>query len=600
MSVRLRRPPRPSNDGAPPDAGLSRRRRVAPVALVTVAVAAGGGAASALLGGDEENDRPGVRAAGRTASVTRQTLVARETVEGTLGYAGTRTVLNRLATAGGGSGGETPGAMEEASWNDAGARSNDAGAKSNDAGAAVAIPAAYFAPSEAELGPDGKSPQDPTPGEPRSGDSPSGDSPSGDSPSGDSPSGDAPPGGRSRDGASPTGPSREGSSPERSARDDTSRDEQPGDGSTRDRSAPYGSGDGSAPYGSGDRSAPYGSGDRSAPDSSVDGSSPAGSSPGPTSRDGSPAAGGTSGDGSADPSASGDGTADPSSSGSSTVTALPRPGSVVRRGGALYRLDGQPVVLMYGATPAYRDLEHGVEDGRDVRQLERNLAALGFDPGTIDTEFTSTTAAAVTDWQESAGLPETRSVELGRVVFLPGARRIGEHRTSVGSALSAGSEVLDTSSTRRVVTIELDAALQSLARKGDRVQVTLPDQSTVRGRIADVGRVAREKESADAADPGAGAEQELVIDVTVRLTSNRRLGRLDEAPVSVGLAQESRKNVLAVPVEALVARRGGGYGVELAAGRRIVPVRTGLFAGGYVEVSGSGIREGARVVVPDA
>jgi hypothetical protein len=163
--------------------------------------------------------------------------------------------------------------------------------------------------------------------------------------------------------------------------------------------------------------------------------------------------------------------------------------------------------------------------------------------------------------------------------------------------------VLDTSSTRRVVTIELDAALQSLARKGDRVQVTLPDQSTVRGRIADVGRVAREKEDSSAsADPGAatGAEQELVIDVTVRLASNGGLGRLDEAPVSVGLAQESRKDVLAVPVEALVARRGGGHGVELAAGHRVVPVRTGLFAGGYVEVSGSGIREGARVVVPDA
>jgi hypothetical protein len=162
--------------------------------------------------------------------------------------------------------------------------------------------------------------------------------------------------------------------------------------------------------------------------------------------------------------------------------------------------------------------------------------------------------------------------------------------------------VLDASSTRRVVTIELDAALQSLARKGDRVEVTLPDQSAVRGHISDVGRVAREKESSEGADPGAGAgtEQELVIDVTVRLRSARGLGSLDEAPVSVGLAQESRKNVLAVPVEALVARRGGGYGVELADGRRVIPVRTGLFAGGYVEVEGSGIREGARVVVPDA
>ena len=500
MSVRLRRPagPQASVDGAGP-VGAMRRRRLVPVALAASVLAAGGAAAMALLGGDEDGDRPGLRAAAQTATVTRQTLVERETVEGTLGYAGTRTVLNRLATAGGDSGTGTPNASGD------GSDGGTAPARSDDADAAGVIPAAYFAPGQAEAGPDGS-----PPGEP----------------SHDDPSSDAPAG--------------EDSAPGVPTRDDPSRDTQ----------APEAATQGPVPGGSG--------GSTAEPDSST-------------------------------------------GSGSGTVTALPRPGSVVRRGEPLYRVDGEPIVLMYGATPAYRDLELGVEDGRDVRQLEENLAALGFDPGTVDTEFTSTTAAAVTDWQESAGLPETGAVELGRIVFLPGARRIGEHRTSVGSVLSAGSEVLDTSSTRRVVTIELDAALQSLARKGDRVEVTLPNQSTLRGRISDVGRVAREKEASDA-DSGAapGAEQELVIDVTVRLRSARGIGRLDEAPVSVGLAQESRKNVLAVPVEALVARRGGGYGVELAAGRRVVPVRTGLFAGGYVEVAGSGIREGARVVVPDA
>jgi hypothetical protein len=295
------------------------------------------------------------------------------------------------------------------------------------------------------------------------------------------------------------------------------------------------------------------------------------------------------------------GSGDPSASGSKTLTALPRAGSVVRRGGALYRVDAEPVVLMYGPTPAYRDLQEGVEDGRDVLQLERNLAALGFDPGIIDESFTSDTASAVGDWQESQDLNEKGAVELGRIVFLPGPRRIGEHKASVGTLLSEGTEVLDTSSTKRVVSIELDASLQSIARAGDRVEVTLPGGSIVNGRITDVGQVAREKESSDAAaaadDPNA--EAELVIDVTVELVKRRRLGRYDEAPVSVGLAQESRKNVLAVPVDALVARRGGGYGVELAGSRRIVPVDAGMFADGFVEISGSGIRSGMRVVVPD-
>jgi hypothetical protein len=292
------------------------------------------------------------------------------------------------------------------------------------------------------------------------------------------------------------------------------------------------------------------------------------------------------------------GSGGPSATGSKTLTALPSPGSVVRRGGALYRLDAKPVVLMYGSTPAYRDLETGVEDGRDVLQLERNLAALGFDPGIVDESFTSDTAGAVGDWQESQDLNETGAVELGRIVFLPGPRRIGEHKASVGTLLPEGTEVLETSSTRRVVSIELDASLQSIARAGDRVEVTLPGGSIVNGRITDVGRVAREKASDDpAASEDPNAEAELVIDVTVELFKKSRLGRYDEAPVSVGLAQESRKNVLAVPVDALVARRGG-YGVELAASRRIVPVDAGMFADGFVEISGSGIRSGMRVVVP--
>jgi hypothetical protein len=286
---------------------------------------------------------------------------------------------------------------------------------------------------------------------------------------------------------------------------------------------------------------------------------------------------------------------DPSYSGSGTVTSLPRAGTVIERGGALYRLDGDPIVLMYGSTPAYRALRSGISHGPDVRELEQNLLTLGFDPGTVDDAFTSATAAAVSDWQESVGLERTGAIELGRVVFLPGPRRVGEHKASVGSVLSGGSEVLATSSTKRVVSVALDASLQDLARKGERVEVTLPAGATVRGRITAVGRVAREVQSSDS-DPNA--EQQLVIDVTIELRSKRGIGRLDEAPVSVGLAQETRRNVLAVPVNALVARRGGGYGVELAAGHRIAPVQAGLFADGYVEVSGSAVRRGTRVVVP--
>ena len=60
------------------------------------------------------------------------------------------------------------------------------------------------------------------------------------------------------------------------------------------------------------------------------------------------------------------------------------------------------------------------------------------------------------------------------------------------------------------------------------------------------------------------------------------------------------RHVLAVPVAALVALAGGGYGLEVVtpAGRHhLVGVRTGVFAGGDVQVLGSGLTEGTRVVV---
>ena len=82
----------------------------------------------------------------------------------------------------------------------------------------------------------------------------------------------------------------------------------------------------------------------------------------------------------------GQGAAASASTGSSsgTVTWLAPEGSVVRRGGVLYRVDNAPVVLMYGTVPVYRTLSAGIADGPDVRQLEWNLVALGYDPGVVD------------------------------------------------------------------------------------------------------------------------------------------------------------------------------------------------------------------------
>ncbi|GFJ78747.1 peptidoglycan-binding domain-containing protein [Phytohabitans houttuyneae] len=166
-----------------------------------------------------------------------------------------------------------------------------------------------------------------------------------------------------------------------------------------------------------------------------------------------------------------------------TVTGLPATGSAVKRGQALYRLDNAPVVLLYGSLPAYRTLGVGTE-GADVTQFEKNLRALGYDGFTVDDEYSSATASAVKEWQEDLGLPETGSVELGRVVFAAGEVRVDSHDAEVGEAVQPGTAVVSYTGTARVVTVELEVSDQRLARKGAPVAVTLPDGKQTRGRIA--------------------------------------------------------------------------------------------------------------------
>jgi peptidoglycan hydrolase-like protein with peptidoglycan-binding domain len=282
-----------------------------------------------------------------------------------------------------------------------------------------------------------------------------------------------------------------------------------------------------------------------------------------------------------------------------TVTALRDPGSVAKRGQALYWLDGEPVTLMYGQVPMWRRLDARSSDGPDIRQLERNLVALGHDPNDaieIDEEWDTATTAAVKRWQEDRGLTENGAVEPGQIAFLSGPRRIGEAKTTVGALLQPGSEILETTATRRIVTIDLDADKQSLVAKGDRVAVELPDGRSVNGTVAEVGRVAESE-----TDPQTGEQTDPTIPVEIRLPRGVKTGGLDQTPVDVSLEKARVKKALTAPVSALLALTEGGYAVEVVnrdGSTRLVRVQLGTFADDDVEISGKGIKKGMRVVVP--
>lgn len=279
-----------------------------------------------------------------------------------------------------------------------------------------------------------------------------------------------------------------------------------------------------------------------------------------------------------------------------TVTSVPREGSIVRRGGRLCEVDTRPVVLMYGSLPAYRAMEPG-QTGRDVRQLEQNLRALGQTGFTVDSDYTWATAQAVRRWQHALGITETGDIALGRVVFLPEAIRIAEVTARAGRSVAPGAPVVSYTSTTRVVTIDLDVTQRSLAHRGVKVTITVSGSETLTGRVEHVGTVA----TAEAEDAG-GSEQAgtgtPTIPVTCTIDDQKALRDLDAAPVRVALASQRRDGVLAVPVASLLALREGGYGLRLLSGDgspRTVPVTTGLFAGGLVEVSGPGLAEGTVI-----
>jgi peptidoglycan hydrolase-like protein with peptidoglycan-binding domain len=294
-----------------------------------------------------------------------------------------------------------------------------------------------------------------------------------------------------------------------------------------------------------------------------------------------------------------------------TLTWLPAEGATVGLGQPVYQVDGKPVALIHGLVPPYRTLHTGVE-GVDVAQLEQSLADLGYTGFDVDDTYTWSTATAVMQWQHDLGVEQTGTVEVGDVVVAGGDVRVAEHGLPVGSVLTpdANETVLTVSGTTRVVTVALDVAKQHLVHLGVDATVTLPDGTEVGGTVAGVGTVATTAGAGTeaGAEPGdtsggegqSGSSDPPTVGVTIQIDDQQALGTYDAAPVDVVLVSDTREDVLAVPVAALVALAEGGYGVEVVDGDHVsyVPVDTGMFAGGQVEISGDGIAEGTVVGVP--
>jgi peptidoglycan hydrolase-like protein with peptidoglycan-binding domain len=280
-------------------------------------------------------------------------------------------------------------------------------------------------------------------------------------------------------------------------------------------------------------------------------------------------------------------------------TKLPVEGDKVNCGDVLYRVDDDPVLLLCGTVPAYRDLDAG-DTGKDVRQLNRNLHELGYDADADidpdDIDFTWRTEAALEKLQDDKGFAETGELDIGDAVFLPKSARISTVTVKLGGSAQPGGQVAQATSDTLEVQVDLEASQQGEVKKGDRAQITLPGNRSVKGRVDRLGRVAQAP-----AGPNAGAG-DATIAAYIRLDDPGRARGLDKAPVEVDVTTKGVKSALSVPVTALVGKSGGGFAVEVvrAGGRReLVAVELGLFdtTDGRVAVEGD-IHAGDRVVVP--
>jgi peptidoglycan hydrolase-like protein with peptidoglycan-binding domain len=234
--------------------------------------------------------------------------------------------------------------------------------------------------------------------------------------------------------------------------------------------------------------------------------------------------------------------------------------------------------------------------GIDILQLEEALVALGYDAdGTLvaDGTYTPETTQAVLAFQVATGFEQDGIIDLGEVIFLPGAVRITNLLATKGSNIGAGTAVLGISLSEKVVYMNLSADDQGVLAVGGAVTVEMPDNVLVPATVVYVSQTAT---------PAQNDWDPATFEVRIELDDPSVAAGLDEAPVDVIIVADSVTDVMAIPVSALVALLEGGYAVEVDVGSgqvQLIAVEVGFFStDNMIEITSGALEPGDQVVVP--
>ncbi len=212
--------------------------------------------------------------------------------------------------------------------------------------------------------------------------------------------------------------------------------------------------------------------------------------------------------------------------------------------------------------------------GPDVALVANNLASLGYYHGSTDT-WTAALQDAVGQWQRHLGMTDNGEIDPSRVLVVRTASRVGAVEGRQGDAASAVT--ISLSSPSREATFQFHDGVPAALALGRRVRVSAAGGRRVTGHVASVTTSGRS------------------ATVRVNLDQQGAFAHVSSTRVSMSVTTAARRNVLAVPIQALLALASGGYALQLPDGW-LLAVRTGAVQAGNIEVSGAGIHAGLRVV----
>jgi hypothetical protein len=211
--------------------------------------------------------------------------------------------------------------------------------------------------------------------------------------------------------------------------------------------------------------------------------------------------------------------------------------------------------------------------GPDVALVAGDMAALGYYRGFTDS-WNAALQDAVRLWQDHIGAPPSGDIDPDDVLVVSGAARVTGVQGGLGDAPSAVT--ISLSSPSRLATFRLRNGVPGRLARGRRVRLSAAG-------AAGAGRVVSVK-----TNDGSAVVQ-------VAFDQSSALARVASTVVSMSVRTASRRDVLTVPTQALLALASGGYALQLPDGR-LLGVRTGVVQGGDIEVSGRSVYGGLRVV----